>query len=389
MASLYETTGLSVRVSNPVIQNGKWIQTLTEDLTSYDHESAAMGGYDRANISFGVNRLDIAEWLNEGLGRDIEVRNGAGVVVWNGMANVVNANEGGRKVVVGPLLEVANRISMNYAIVIEGSGTEQIIGEQVSTEWADNTDSQSAYGKWEKVVNGSARTTPEAEQARNVVLSKYSWPPTTYDISTAGDVTVQLQCVGYQKWLDAFVYNNDTVDEVLTSAKVRLIMEASEAVNSGVLSTDYTRIENSTAYIETFEDRDRTGTTVIKDAAAMGDANDDYWTFGIYAGRQAVFNVVPGELAYLHRRGTGPVVERLGGGVVDPWDVKAGQWLFMPDSMPGSDTPIPTTRAEFYKDKRVAFIERVTFNAPYGFSVFGTRLRRAAQGLAKLGLGSL
>ena len=389
MASLYETTGLSVRVSNPIIQNGKWIQTLTEHLTSYDHESAALGGYDRANITFAVNRLDITEWLNEGLGRDIEVRNRAGVTVWNGMANVVNASEGGRKVVVGPLLEIANRISMNYAIVVAGSETEPIISEQTSTAWADDADSQVVYGKWEKVVNGGARTTTEAEQARDIVLAKYSWPPTTYDISTAGDVTIQLQCVGYNKWLDAFVYNDDAIGDVLTNEKVELVLAASEAVNSGVLSTDYTRIENSTAYVDTYEDQDKTGTTVIKDAAAMGDANDDYWTFGVYAGRQAVFNVVPGELAYMHRRGTGPLIERLSGGVVSPWDVVPSQWLFMPDAMPGSVAPIPTTRAEFYQDKRVAFIERVTFNAPYGFSVFGTRLRRASQGLAKLGLGSL
>jgi len=340
-------------------------------------------------VAFTVDKLDKGTWLSNGLGRDVDVRSPSGTQVWNGFANAVEVSEGDRKTIVGPITDVANSIAMAYAVIIEDAD-EPVIGEQTTTEYANDTDSQDLYGTWRKIVSGGTRTTTGAEQARDVLLAKYAQPPTSYDIAMMGDqVLVTLRCLGYWKWLDALVYSNSDNDEIQTNEKVELILTAATALND-VISSDYSRIETSSATIGTFEDRNRTGTTIIKECASYGDLNDDYWTFGIYEDRQAVFDVVPNSIAYAHRSGLGPVVERLGGGVIDPWDVRAAQWVFMPDAMPGGgELPIPNTRSRFYADNRVGFIERVIFTAPYGFQVQGTRLRKGTQQLARWGLGSL
>jgi hypothetical protein len=388
MAAIYEATGLAINVSRPVVQDGEFVVSLKDAIQSYSHDISSESGFDRATITFTVRRDEVSRWLHRGLGMDIDVRDRSGAQVWNGFVDQVSVNEGARRTSVGRLTEVANRVAVSYALVIPDTD-EPVIGEQTITADADNTDSQDRYGIWEKVVSGGARTETEALQIRDVVLAKYAYPTTSYDISAAGDVSVTLNCYGYHRWLDAFTYANSDNDEVTTSAKVELVL-GDEASTNGVLSTDYSVVDTSSAYVTTFEDGTRTGWTIIKECAAFGDTDDNIWIFGIYEDRRAMFQVVPDTIEYVHRRGIGPVVERLSGGVVSPWTVRAGRWLFMPDIiLGGEEWPIPTTRAELYEDRRVAFIERVTYNAPDGFSVQGTRVAKGSQRLARWGLGSL
>ena len=333
MAAIYATTGLTVTVSRP---RGAWTVTLKDAISAYDHEITTEHGFDRATVTFTVNRKDVSGWLNRGLGMDIDVRGPSGVQVWNGYVDSVDSHEGARKVTVGRMSELGNRILVSYAIIIEG-GDEPIIGEQVYTEDVNDTESQDRYGVWEKVISGGTRTQSEAEQIRDTVLAKYAYPVTSYDIGAAGALSITLKCLGYHRWLEAFTYNSTDNDEVTTSGKVILILTAESLVNN-ILSTDYTRIATSSAYVGTFEDQNRTGLTIVKEAAAFGDASNNTWTFGIYEDRQAVFDIIPSTIEYAHRRGIGPTVERLGGGNIDPWRVRPGQWLFMPDIILGGES---------------------------------------------------
>lgn len=382
----FDTTGLSIKVGRPVTQDGAWVGTLKKEVGSYSHEISSEFGFDRASINFAVNRGDISQWLNEGLGMDIDVRGLAGEQVWNGFVDSVDINDGGRKISVGRLSDLANRIYVTYAQIIEDA-IEPIVGEQISTEDANDYESQSQYGVWEKAVSAGSRTTLDAEQIRDTVLAKYAYPTTSYDISGSSDPTVILKCLGYYRFLEAFTYTNFDNDEITSDAKLKLVLAASP---NRVLSTDYTEIAPSSTYALTYEDRYRTGITIAKELASFGDASDNTWVFGVYEDRVVSFNVVPGNLDYQHKRGTGSIVERFGGGPVDPWSVRPGRWLFMPDIiLGGEELPIPNTRAQFYSDKRVAFIERVKYTAPQGFSIQGTRVSKGSQGLARWGLGSL
>ena len=385
---MYETTGISVKVSRSVVQDGNWAVTLKDAISSYSHEISTSHGFDTANVTFAVNRRNVSEWLDRGLGMDIDVRGPSGTQIWNGFVDNVSVNEGPRKISVGRLTEIANMVIASYAIVIEDAD-EPIIGEQTSTEYASDTGSQDRYGIWEKVISAGARTVTEANQIRDTVLAKYAYPTTSYAISAAIDMTITLQCAGYYRWLDAFTYNTTDNDEVTTNEKVLRLLAAEASVNN-VLSTDYTMVSTSSAYVSTFEDQNRTALTIAKECASFGDANNDAWTFGVYEDRQAVFDIVPTTIEYAHRKGLGATIERLSGSTIDPWRVRPGQWLFMPDIiLGGEELPIPDTRAQLYMDKRVAFIERVQYSAPYGLNAHGTRLAKSSQGLAKWGLGSL
>lgn len=385
MASIYENTGISVKLGR---RDGDWAITLKDAVETYRHEISSEHGFDRADISFAVNRNDVSSWIDRGLGMDIDVRDRAGTQIWNGFADNVDVNEGARKTSVGRLTDIANRVIVIYAIVIE-DGDEPIVGEQTVTEYANNTASQDDYGVWTRVITGGTRTVAEANQIRDVVLDKFSYPVTSYNITAAGETTISLKCSGYYKYLDAFLYNSDDNDEVLTSEKIKRVL-AVEAATNGMLSTDYAMIEDPSVYVTGYEDQNRTGLTVVKECVAFGDGSNNTWTFGVYEDKRVMFNVIPTTIDYVHRRGLGPTIERLSGGNIDPWKVRPGKWLFMPDMiLGGAELPIPDTREQLYRDRRVGFVERVNYTAPYGVSMSGATVSRSSQQLARWGLGSL
>ena len=389
MAAIYENTGIVVNVSNPVVQDGSFVTSLKEPVTSYTHEISSENGFDRADITFAVNRKDLSGWLNRGLGMDVDVRAPSGVQIWNGFVDSVDVNDGARKVSIGRMSDIANCVAVAYGIIIEGAD-EPLVGDQTATDYANDTDSQNRYGVWEKVVNAGSRTESEANQIRDTILAKYAYPNLSYNVTMGGEgASVSLKCFGYHRFLEAFTYNSSDNDEVLTSTKVQYLLAAEGLVN-GVLNSDTSRIESGSVYVGTFEDQDRTALVIAQECAAFGDAQNNTWTFGIYEDRQIVFKVIPGTIAYRHRRGVGPTVERMGGGTIDPWLVRPANWLFMPDMiLGGAELPIPDTRAQMYADRRMAFVERVTYTAPQGLAIYGSRVNRPAQQLARWGLGNL
>lgn len=392
MEGIYQTTGINVIVSGPVVQDGAELMTLTKSLATYGHESTATHGFDRANITFNANRADLGMWLKEGLGRDIDVRDSAGVQVWNGIVDTVQASGGGRTVTVGPLSDIANRISVYYALLIEETDPPSV-GPRDFTEFAENMDSQQKYGTWEKIISGGTLTEALALNARDAALAKYGRQPSSYSFTTVEDASVTLNCYGYWKWLDSFAYVSGLADVgVLSSDKIKLILAEAAAINPGVISIDYTQVQTTDVIVPLYDERMRKALEVIKECVSFGSggtvAAPDVlpWVFGIYENRMASFNPVPDKIDYEHKLAYGTEARRLGGSPVEPWHVKPGRWLFMPDSIPGGG--LPYTRTQFYDDPRVAFIERVRYDAPRGFTAEGIKAKRGSELLARWGLGS-
>ena len=385
--SAWGQNSLSVNVSTPVLSGKKHIQDVVESVSAYSHEISTEHGFDNAHISLNVNDEEIADWLTHGLGRDITVRNSAGVVVWEGIVETVEIREGPRSIQLGSMREIANRLAVLFTEA-DPTADPPTSGITTITTYSDNSSSQDDYGIWELITNGGTRTRTSANQLRDAELVSRAWPERTRTLAPGGDVpSITLDCLGYWAWLGAFTYNDAENVSTTVSGKILRVL-AEEASLNGVLSTDYGLIGDNDVLVEQYEDKYRKGIDVIKDVVKLGGANYDPWIFGIYENRQAYFDIVPDVIKYINRRGDNDVIEDAtpAGGEVMPWDVRPGKWLAWPDLVPG--TPLPKTRSALYSDVRVELIERVTFTAPYDLNVNGQRINTGPQAIAQWGLGS-
>jgi hypothetical protein len=122
---------------------------------------------------------------------------------------------------------------------------------------------------------------------------------------------------------------------------------------------------------------------VIQELVEAGDDNQERVTFGVFADRQITFESLPTDVAYQHRiAGQNARIEVYGAGVeVRPWNVKPGQWVFLPDFLAG--TAQPTDKR---LDPRYLFIESVKFSAPYDLSLNGGKVNTIRQLLAQQGM---
>jgi hypothetical protein len=123
---------------------------------------------------------------------------------------------------------------------------------------------------------------------------------------------------------------------------------------------------------------------VILALIALGDVNDDRWTFGIYNDQKAHYGVIPSTPFYQHRIASeSQRIETYAGNArVFPWDVRPAQWVFLPDFLVGRVQP-----TELRLDPRYVFIESVRYTAPWGIELTGSKVDSISQVMAQLGLG--
>jgi len=382
-----EELGLTINARDPLI-NASAIPTilrLTEDITSYAHELRREGGYYSATIKMNMNEENINEWIQNGLGRHIEVYNLSGIVVWEGFVNDIDVKTGEDTFGIGPLLDVANRVSVTYS-TIDYSTDPPTMGTRVTTAVANNTTSQARYGIWEKVVGINGATDTDATQLRNMYVNDPTrcYPATTGELALngSGTFTITLSLLGYWSFLSAYYYANASTAAANLSTKITNIITASP---NAVFSADYTQVTANTTQVAAGSEGGQTAMTVIKDLVARGDAANNPYSIGFYAGRRVVYEAVPTTVLYQRRRGK-PVEDQIGGDV-RPWDVNPSEWIFRPDFLVGAHPPI--TAATLGTDPRAYLIETVKYSTPYKLSINGRKLSTLDQVLAKRGIGGM
>jgi hypothetical protein len=155
---------------------------------------------------------------------------------------------------------------------------------------------------------------------------------------------------------------------------------------NGIFSVDYSHVGYNAALAPRYENSGTAAWEVMKALTALGDANDNRWTFGIYDDRKAHYEQIPGGVTYQHRL-SDPAqrIERIAGGELFAWDVQPGRWLYLPDFLTGRGQP--EQAADRRSDPRFVFVEGVRFRAPNVAELTGTRVGRLAQILAKQGIG--
>lgn len=416
--SRYRPTGLSVLFRDPVWFSNQRDVANDDLINAYGHEISVDGGYKSANITISTKVRTIEDWLENGLGRDVTVYSPEGIVVWNGFVNEINAVIGALTVKRGPMLSVANRVSVVYTPYVDTTVPEPTTGETTETIIAEDEASQKRYGILETIVNGGTliddatfcgtgcTPTNEAEEIRDAYLNEYRNPETSHTISSAGEggsVTLTLNCLGYGEFLSKYIYNrtyeqctaafdpatwlselndDESSFSIWLPDKIKMVLAADP---NNIFSTDYKYISETSQYLllaNCVENQNKTAKAIIDELIVQGDAFDNRTMFGIYNDRKAYYSAVPDEVDYFRSILTRDMaITDNSGANVQPWYVKPGKWMALTDFMAGHSFP-----SDLRLDPRNVFIESVSFTAPYSLSIQGAKVAKVKQLMAKFGV---
>lgn len=376
--------GLSFQVYDPLVRGGLWRFTLPRP-DVYSHTISAVGGFTEAELRLSDRQLDVEDWLINGLGRHIVVYNDGGGIVWEGFVDSLEAQLGALTVTRGPLLQLVNRTYLIYSTV-DTTVNPPLVGGRAVTATLDDAASQALYGIVQALLSGGGMAAADAAQAANTYLTENAYPMTsqTLSLSSGGAPQLTISCRGYVAWLEAYIYNQTAASGTVT-ADAKILAALAANPNIAWLPLDTTGVTANALTVPAYEDGDNTAWNVIKATTALGDATNARWLFGVYENRGCRYVVAPTDIAYQQRIATPRAQVLTPGGVpVDPWDVRPGQWLFLPDFLTGF-TGSPTLRT----DPRYLFIESVNYATPYGLTINAGKVDTLAQRLAQLGLAGI
>lgn len=386
-ATHHQALGLSVLAFKPTIGSYTVRGSLFDDqiaskMDALSFEKHADGGWWSAQITLNARLTDAEMWFEEGLSLNVEIYNPGLVRIFRGFVNQVDLTAGALSATRGPVLDIANRVSVTYTPILDATISPPIYGTETTTTIIEDTPSQGRHGIIEKVFAaepGRCLTT-QAEQQQATFLEELKIAKTSEDAGfSAQNVTqIVLHVLGYRHFLGAYIHQNTTAATVTISTKIQQVLASDPNV---LFSTDYSGIDTNAFLVNQYENDNRVADDVIRDMVEIGGAtSNERWLFGIYDEEKARYGAIPTTPKYQHRIADRyRRIERYGTGeLVRPWDVEPGEFLFFPDFLIGRTQP-----TSLRNDPRYLFIESVTFSTPYEIQINGTPLSTIPQLLAK------
>ena len=359
--------------------------TTIHDAEDYSHKISATGGYWESSFTIKGSAEIADEWLDEGLGRHVEVHDEAGVLIWEGFVNEINVSSGGFSVSAGPLTEVANRIYTHYEELDTTTNPPTNNGPMVAGPYTD-TDSIEKYGVWEKVFRAGELTTTEAEQVAQLYLEKYSWPQLSKDVELgseqSSEVSIDIDCVGYVRRLDYPYTQSILSGGIDLSDKIGMILTYDNTINN-LFSVVNSEIAANTFQVQNYEDQYRLAWELLKQLVDEGDLALNRYMIGVYKNRRFFYAQIPEVISYQqHLTDPNQRIENMSGMEIMPWNVLPGKWLIFPDFMVGRVPPgLPLN-----KDPRVMYIEEVSYKTPYSVTLSQTPVDKVTTRIQQLSL---
>jgi hypothetical protein len=260
--SYFEQSGISISAWKPSIVAG----------VSY-----APKGWS-ASITLNGELVDMEGWFTDGLNRHIEVHNSALELIFAGFVNQVDLSAGTLSATRGPLLDIANRVSVTYTPILDATTTPPIRGTQTTTIIADDTTSQGRYGILEDVVEGGSLlddgVTDDAAQLRDTYLQEFKDPESSENLNLGGGSTVPsvtLGILGYVHRFQKYVMQDTTAATTTISTKIENVIN--DDPNS-LFSTDFSRIDTNAFLTSRYEDDNRMAWDVLQELVSIGDVNN-------------------------------------------------------------------------------------------------------------------
>lgn len=391
--SKFSAKGLSILVSIPLVQGNDVVGNYSDIVNSYNHTISADGGYTSASFSVVGNHEFLEDWLQNGLGRHIQVFGSAQNIIWEGFVNELTINMGGATFSRGPLVSVGNRVLANYTPIFpadenaEPPNNEPVTGTPTVTLLVDDKFSQSRYGIWEKIVDAGEQYIEDAEYIRNLFLNESAYPEgnPSLSIGNEGEMSVTVNCKGYIEWLSAYPYIFDNETEYCISlwASDKIIRVLQDDPNH-IISTLYDSITWNGVLVCDNETEYKLAKTIIDETLTLGGGDGNRWTFGIYANRKVSYAPAPTEIEYIYyRAGETQQVETTSGDIIEPWNVLPCKWVGIPSFLTSFGLKLEDIR----NDPRIFFGEEVNYTAPDQVTISGAKIRKLSQILAQMGLG--
>lgn len=382
---IFSSNQLSYLVGAPAWGGGSsFFQDVTLQVKDYSQSSAALGGFWSASVSLRLPLEEMEDWLANGVGRQLTVKGRANTIVWEGIVDRVSLEVGGYSMAVGPYMDIANKVKLTYSIFLQLGGGNAT-GIRIVTEPTSNVSSIVRYGILEANFSTGGIDESEVTNLQAMLLDKYSFPGRSEDLSLPGNdrtrfVDVKLECVGYCHLLQKYLYNSETTGTQNLSAKLAAIVAAEP---NGLFTS--TQIETNTIQVPAWEDDDAEAWGLIKDLVAQGNGALERTAFGIYENRRVVYNTVGNNVIYIRpfREGAN-VIQDTGGGLLQPWQIRPGTYVWVSDLVPGK--PLTSRLAQ---DPRVLYANTVQFRTPDQLVINGAHSFRIEQKLAQLGVSGI
>ena len=389
--SHFQSTGLSISIWKPAIAAGTSYTprgllidgALQNRIDGYGHELSAEGGYRAASFSISGDQNYVEDWIENGVGRHIEVYNPSLGLIWAGFVNGISATVGRLAISRGPMVDIANRTLAIYTVVDTTTNPPLTGPSGQVTALADDTTSQNRYGIWEKVIDAGTVTVINATTIRDTYLEEHKQPETSQEFGSGGNLSVTVECLGYWAFFLAYTYSQAANSGTrLVEQKIADIINAD---TNGIFPADFSQIMANGLLVPRYDDTESVAWELLKSLASLGDASSVRYTIGVYEGQRIEYTVMPADIAYQQRLADEHVETYGIGAIVQPWDVKPARWLFYPDFLTGRT--LPATLSDRRQDPRFEFIESVRYTAPYEVAHNGGKTNTLPQLLAQLGLG--
>ena len=373
--------GLTVRASTPLWREGTNTWELTKQLRDYTHTIEAVGGYWTCRFTIRGDRKLLDDWLQDGLGRHVEVFDHSLTKIWEGFVNKVTANYGPLSAIRGPLLDVANRVWVAYSAIEYDEDNNPIVGTRTTTTRNNDTDSQDLWGILPKLLSTGGIEAAQAGVIRDTYAANHALPRTSKDFrsDSRSETSVTMECFGYVRWLN-WVYDLSTGGNMEAGDKIVDIL--GDTPNVAWLAFNTSHVDDNALDVPAFEDEDKLAWSVVKDVVARGDTSYNRWLFGIYNNLEARYHAAPTTLEYQQRLSQPkPIVEHVDGHEIYPWNVLPGKWMLFPDFLIGQAAGL-----DLRDDPRAMFIESVTFREPDVLQLRGGDVDTVDALLAQMGI---
>lgn len=396
--SLHSDIDLVVGVYEPLVTkpNETEVEILTEEISTYHHKISAEAGFEEASISYTADLPTLEDWLENGLLRHIVIYVGSGTRVFEGFVNKLSLSFGPLKINRGPVLEISNQVWSIYA-PLDTTVTPPTVGTRTINPAGaqSDTDSRTRYGLLQTALSAGTTTDTLADDVTITYLKEHKDPSVSQEVGDAGEPRLEIEIKGYWAFMTRGYYvEADSGTQMVsdaTTGKLQAALTAARALNSWVVSSDYTKLTDNAYLAPQYDDEDMPVWDVITGLAALGGTHPTTgetnvrWTFGIYENRRAAYDPITTEFEYqMSATGQGVQVATLSGRDIYPWNVRPARWLLLSDFMTGRSLPTVSR-----VDPRAMFIESVEYDAPYGLRLVGGKVDTLKQKLEKMSLGGV
>lgn len=343
----------------------------------------AYGGNWSLTHSFNCSQRTAESWLEEGIGRHVELYSPGTMKIWDGFVDQIDINIGSLTKRRGSLIDtVANRIWVAFSTV-DTSTDPPTVGIRDFTTAANDTTSQGKYGIIERVISVGEASLASAEQMRDTAIIEHAEPDSDEadNLTSSTSPSVSITCLGYHHWLKAYTVDLTTTGDQNASAKIQAVLAADP---NSFFSTNYNYVIANTVQVGADDQDRRIADGVIKGITALGGTSNERWVFGFANDRIAYYKAIP-TIPFYQRRLAEPeqrVEQWVSGQRIKPWNVQAGEWIFYSDLFVGksSSTALAT-------DPRYMFIEQAQYSTPWNLALQGSQVGNLDQIMAQKGLG--